>query len=83
MPVFQSAVRSTGARAKKIHEGKAGREVQISKGLSTLLRHRAEIEGLKLGPGGYVNVQDVVSFSFIRCGTPTYTSSSTRTESEN
>jgi 2'-phosphotransferase len=36
------------------------REVQVSKKISWLLRHGAEKEGLKLGPGGYINVQDVV-----------------------
>jgi 2'-phosphotransferase len=36
------------------------RNVQISKKLSWLLRHGAEKEGLKLGPGGYVNVKEVV-----------------------
>jgi 2'-phosphotransferase len=45
------------------------REVQVSKKLSWLLRHGAEKEGLKLGPGGYVNVEQMVSFmsySYIR-----------------
>ncbi len=37
------------------------RNVQISKKLSWLLRHGAEKEGLTLGPGGYVNVKEVVS----------------------
>jgi hypothetical protein len=37
------------------------REVQVSKKLSWLLRHGAEKEGLKLGPGGYINVEEVVS----------------------
>jgi 2'-phosphotransferase len=39
------------------------REVQVSKKLSWLLRHGAEKEGLELGPGGYVNVQEVVCSS--------------------
>ncbi|KAF2433187.1 phosphotransferase KptA/Tpt1 [Tothia fuscella] len=37
------------------------REVQVSKKISWLLRHGAEKEGLKLGPGGYVNVKDVLN----------------------
>ena len=36
------------------------REVQVSKKLSWLLRHGAEKEGLKLGSGGYINVEEVV-----------------------
>lgn len=42
-------------------DGELPREVEVSKKLSWLLRHAAEQEGLKLGPGGYVNLQDVVS----------------------
>jgi hypothetical protein len=37
------------------------REVQVSRKVSWLLRHGAGQEGLKLGKGGYVNVQDAVS----------------------
>jgi 2'-phosphotransferase len=37
------------------------REVQVSKKMSWLLRHGAEKEGLTLGAGGYINVQEVVS----------------------
>jgi 2'-phosphotransferase len=40
--------------------GPMTREVQVSKKISWLLRHGAEKEGLKLGPGGYINVKDVV-----------------------
>ena len=40
--------------------GQKPREEQISRALSKLLRHQAEKEGLKLGPGGYINVQEVV-----------------------
>lgn len=36
----------------------------MSKKLSWLLRHGAEQEGLKLGPGGYVNLGDAVSGFF-------------------
>ena len=41
--------------------GRLSREVQVSKKLSWLLRHGAEKDGLKLGPGGYANVAEVVS----------------------
>lgn len=44
--------------------GPMTREVQVSKKISWLLRHGAEKEGLKLGPGGYVNVKDVVCIAF-------------------
>lgn len=37
------------------------REQQVSRKVSWLLRHGASSEGLKLGKGGYVNVQDAVS----------------------
>ncbi|XP_014560579.1 hypothetical protein COCVIDRAFT_12691 [Bipolaris victoriae FI3] len=37
------------------------REVQVSKKISWLLRHGADQEGLKLGKGGYVNVQDALN----------------------
>jgi RNA:NAD 2'-phosphotransferase (TPT1/KptA family) len=37
------------------------RDVQVSRKISWLLRHGAQSEGLKLGKGGYVNVQDAVS----------------------
>jgi 2'-phosphotransferase len=37
------------------------RDVQVSRKISWLLRHGASSEGLKLGKGGYVNVQDAVS----------------------
>jgi len=37
----------------------------VSKKLSWLLRHNAEKEGLKLGPGGYINVKDVVGEELI------------------
>lgn len=40
--------------------GPVSREVMLSKKLSWLLRHGAEKEGLKLGHGGYVNLQEVV-----------------------
>jgi RNA:NAD 2'-phosphotransferase (TPT1/KptA family) len=53
--------RGRGSRGRGEGRGDAPREVQISKKLSWLLRHGAESEGLKLGPGGYVNVKDVVS----------------------
>ncbi|KAH7392043.1 KptA family-domain-containing protein [Phaeosphaeria sp. MPI-PUGE-AT-0046c] len=37
------------------------REVQVSRKISWLLRHGAASEGLKLGKGGYVNVQDALN----------------------
>lgn len=37
------------------------RDVQVSKKLSWLLRHGAEKEGLQLGPGGYVPLDQVIS----------------------
>lgn len=37
------------------------RDVQVSRKISWLLRHGASQEGLKLGKGGYVNVQEAVS----------------------
>lgn len=37
------------------------REVQVSKKLSSLLRHNAEKEGLQLLDGGYINLNDVLS----------------------
>ncbi|CAG5181204.1 uncharacterized protein ALTATR162_LOCUS9645 [Alternaria atra] len=37
------------------------REVQVSRKVSWLLRHGASQEGLKLGKGGYVNVQEVLN----------------------
>jgi RNA:NAD 2'-phosphotransferase (TPT1/KptA family) len=43
------------------------REVQVSRKISWLLRHGADSEGLKLGKGGYVNVQDAVSCAIPRC----------------
>lgn len=45
--------------------GPKPREEQISRALSKLLRHQAEKEGLKLGPGGYINLQDVVSTNIL------------------
>jgi 2'-phosphotransferase len=35
--------------------------VQVSKKISWLLRHGAEKEGLQLGPGGFISVQDVLN----------------------
>ena len=45
--------------------GSLPREVDISKKMSWLLRHGAEQEGLKLGPGGYVNLKEVVCVSLL------------------
>ncbi|KAF2091177.1 phosphotransferase KptA/Tpt1 [Saccharata proteae CBS 121410] len=41
--------------------GPMPRDVQVSKKLSRLLRHSAAEEGLVLGPGGYVNLGDVLN----------------------
>ena len=41
------------------------RSQQISRQLSWLLRHGAVREGLKLGKGGYVSLQDAVSVTFL------------------
>jgi hypothetical protein len=40
-----------------------GRDVQVSKALSKLLRHAAEKEGLKMNAQGYASVTDVVRSS--------------------
>jgi hypothetical protein len=49
------------------------RDVQVSRKISWLLRHGADQEGLKLGKGGYVNVQEAVSLlpnsCLVRSGT--------------
>jgi len=58
--------RGRGGRGGGRSRGDLPREVQISKKLSWLLRHGAEQEGLKLGPGGYLNVQDVLNSQKIR-----------------
>jgi 2'-phosphotransferase len=41
------------------------REQQVSRKVSWLLRHGAGQEGLKLGDGGYVSVQDAVSVDIL------------------
>ncbi|KIW06180.1 uncharacterized protein PV09_02663 [Verruconis gallopava] len=46
--------------------GPKSREEQISRALSKLLRHQAEKEGLVLGPGGYINLQEVINNRNIR-----------------
>jgi len=51
------------ARGGGAGRGPPTRETQVSKKLSWLLRHNAEKEGLKLGPGGYINLKDVVGVS--------------------
>ncbi|CAE7014378.1 hypothetical protein CFE70_002511 [Pyrenophora teres f. teres 0-1] len=49
--------RSGGSR----NPGNQPREVQVSRKISWLLRHGASQEGLQLGKGGYVNVQDALN----------------------
>lgn len=44
----------------KSNKPEQGREVAISKGLSYVLRHAAEREGLEMDAQGYANVADVV-----------------------
>ncbi|KAF2455844.1 phosphotransferase KptA/Tpt1 [Lineolata rhizophorae] len=46
--------------------GSLPRDIVVSKALSKLLRHQAELFGLKLGEGGYVNVKDVLATPPIR-----------------
>lgn len=41
--------------------GPLPRDVQVSKKMSWLLRHGAEKEGLPLGPGGFLNVHDMLT----------------------
>lgn len=47
-----------------------GREVTTSKAMSYLLRHGAEKEGVKIDEGGWVRVQDMVSYFL--CLLPNY-----------
>lgn len=54
-----------GGRGGKRDKPPISREVQISKKLSWLLRHGAEEEGLKLGEGGYIGLDAVVSTRFM------------------
>jgi len=60
-----------GGRGRGGGGGPVSREVLLSKKLSWLLRHGAEKEGLKLGHGGFVNLQEVVCDAFfvnLLCG---------------
>ncbi|KAI7138458.1 phosphotransferase KptA/Tpt1, partial [Hortaea werneckii] len=41
--------------------GPLPRDVQVSKKIAWLLRHGAEKEGLQMGEGGFINVQDVLN----------------------
>jgi hypothetical protein len=43
----------------------AGREMEVSKALSKLLRHAAEEQGIKLDEEGYAPLEQVVSNDFI------------------
>lgn len=52
-----------GGRGGRRNNLPMSREVQISKKLSWLLRHGAQEEGLKLGEGGYIDLEAVVSTS--------------------
>ena len=68
--------RSTdGAHASSRNQrapGPVPREVQVSKKLSFLLRHGAGKQGLKLGPGGYVNVADLLANQMIKSAHVTF-----------
>ncbi|KAL5361968.1 KptA family-domain-containing protein [Aspergillus floccosus] len=46
--------------------GPQGREVLVSKALSTLLRHAAEKEGLKMDSQGYANLADVLAWNRLK-----------------
>lgn len=65
-PNFTQMSSRRGGRdgASRGGRGDLPRGVQVSKKMSWLLRHNAEKQGLKLGPGGYVNAKDAVSFRF-------------------
>lgn len=47
-------------RQKSKNKSATTKEVDISKGLSYLLRHGAKNEGVRLDEGGWANVADVV-----------------------
>lgn len=57
------AVQSKHSLSSAMPGKPASREVTISKALSTLLRHSAEKENIKISKEGYVNVADVVGRS--------------------
>ncbi|EAU29794.1 hypothetical protein ATEG_09603 [Aspergillus terreus NIH2624] len=46
--------------------GPQGRDVLVSKALSTLLRHAAEREGLKMDSQGYANLADVLAWNRLK-----------------
>ena len=48
-------------RRRNDHRGDADQNVQLSKKLSALLRHRAEVNGLKLQSDGYILLDKVLS----------------------
>lgn len=55
------ASRGAGGRGRGGRSGGQGREVQISKALSRLLRHQAENAGITLDSEGYAPLDRVVS----------------------
>ena len=55
-----SSTRAMPDRQKSKNKSATTKEVDISKGLSYLLRHGAKNEGVRLDEGGWANVADVV-----------------------
>lgn len=55
--------RGRGGGGGRGGRGGMGREVQVSKALSKLLRHQAESAGIKLDAAGFAELDKVVSFS--------------------
>lgn len=53
-----------GGRGGRGGGGGQGREVQVSKALSKLLRHQAENAGIKLDAEGFAALDEVVSGSY-------------------
>jgi RNA 2'-phosphotransferase, Tpt1 / KptA family len=56
--------RGGGEKGKRGGRG-GGREVEVSKALSKLLRHAAESQGIKLNAEGYAPLEQVVSGFFL------------------
>ena len=54
-----------GGQSRRGGGGGKGREVEVSKALSKLLRHRAEDAGVSLDEEGYAPLDRVVSLCFL------------------